>query len=707
MSEEKKIAYVSEIYGDYVFDDRTMQARLPKRAYHKLKDNITNGKKLDFETAEVIAHEMKEWALEKGATHYTHWFQPLTGESAEKHETFMSAPQESGRVLMNFSGLELIEGESDASSFPSGGLRATFEARGYTVWDCTSPVFIKDDTIGKTLCIPTSFCSYSGEALDQKTPLLRSMEAIDVQMRRLLKLFGHDDVKRVIPSVGAEQEYFIIDREKFLKRKDLIYTGRTLIGAMPPKGQDLDDHYYGTIRQRIGAFMKDVDMELWKLGVPAKTEHNEVAPAQHELAPIFEQVNVATDHNQLTMEILKKVAYRHGLHCLLHEKPFAGVNGSGKHNNWSLTTDKGRNLLEPGKNPNENIEFLIILCGILKAVDEHAGLLIASVSSAGNDHRLGKNEAPPAIMSVYLGSQLEDILEQFRKKGEAASVILGEKLNTGVGTLPDFLKDASDRNRTSPFAFTGNKFEFRMLGSGKSIGSPNIILNTIVAESISDICDELEKSEDFDKTVNELIVRMVTDHERLIFNGNSYSKEWVIEAKKRGLTIVDNAVSALPYFISERTVNTFSKFNVFSKSELASRIEIEYEVYAKKINIEAKTMINIIRKSVIPAVIRYSNTLADSINSVKSAINIESSTQTALLQQVISLLDEANENLVALEKNVNESANISTAKDKAIFSRDYVVTAMDSLREPIDKLEMIVDKSIWPMPSYGDLLFEV
>lgn len=697
---------VADIFGQDVFDDGTMQARLPKKTYQKLKETITNGKELDLETADVIAHEMKEWAIEKGATHYTHWFQPLTGETAEKHEAFMSTPQDSGKVLMRFSGNELIEGESDASSFPSGGLRATFEARGYTVWDCTSPVFIKDDAAGKTLCIPTSFCSYSGEALDQKTPLLRSMEALNEQMLRLLRLFGDTTTKKVIPSVGAEQEYFIIDRDMFLKRKDLVYTGRTLIGAMPPKGQEMDDHYYGIIRERIGAFMKDVDEELWRVGVPAKTEHNEVAPAQHELAPIYEQVNVAADHNQLIMETLKKVAYKHGLYCLLHEKPFAGVNGSGKHNNWSITTDTGENLLDPGKNPNENLKFLLILCCVLKAIDEYANLMVASASSAGNDHRIGQNEAPPAIMSVYLGSQLEDILNQFKKKGEATHLISGEKLETGVSTLPDFLKDATDRNRTSPFAFTGNKFEFRMLGSNQSIGSPNIILNTIIAKAVSEVCDELEKSKKFESAVNEQIMKLAKKHERIIFNGNSYSKKWVEEAKSRGLYVSTDTVSSLGAFTDKNTIKTFEKFGVFSKSELISRTEIEYETYAKKINIEAKTMINIVRKSIIPAVIRYSVVLADSVNSINKA-GIKTSTQTILLQEVQKLLDETNDKLSKLEEKTLGAQKVSGALKRAEYFRDEVLTVMEELRIPVDKLEMLVDKEMWPMPSYGDILFEV
>lgn len=701
-----KKANVSEMFGNFVFDDRTMKERLPKKVYQKLKETIISGAKLDLETADVIAHEMKEWALEKGATHYTHWFAPLTGETAEKHEAFMSTPEPEGNVLMRFSGAELIEGESDASSFPSGGLRATFEARGYTAWDCTSPVFVKDDAVGRTLCIPTAFCAYSGDSLDYKTPLLRSMAAINTQMLRLLKLLGEEDVKRVIPSVGAEQEYFLIDRDKFLMRKDLVYTGRTLIGAMPPKGQEMDDHYYGTIRERIGGFMKDVDEELWKLGVPAKTEHNEVAPGQHELAPIFEQANVACDHNQLIMEVLKKTAYKHNLQCLLHEKPFAGVNGSGKHNNWSLSTDTGKNLFDPGKKPNENLNFLLILCCVLKAVDEHGDLLMASVAGASNDNRIGENEAPPAIMSVYLGTQIEDILNQYRKSGEAENLISGEKLDTGVDTLPEFLKDATDRNRTSPFAFTGNKFEFRMPGSSKSIGGPNIVLNTIMADAVSEICERLEKEKDINSAVRDIIKELSKKHERVIFNGNSYSEEWVKEANRRGLPVIRDAVDALSALTDSTAIRLFGKYGVFSEVELISRSEIEYDQYSKKINIEAKTMINIIRKSVIPAVIRYTTVLADSINALKSC-GVSANTQKELLEMVSSLLDDANNCLVTLEKKTMGASGVSGAKTKAEYFRDEVLPAMETLRTPVDRLEMLVEKSMWPMPSYGDLMFEV
>ena len=547
---------VAEIFGENVFNDAVMQERLPKKTYKELKKTIEEGKELQAATADVIAHEMKEWAIEKGATHYSHWFQPLTGATAEKHDSFISAPKSDGKILMEFSGKELIKGEPDASSFPSGGLRSTFEARGYTAWDCTSPAFVKKSPDGKRsiLYIPTAFCSYTGEALDQKTPLLRSMEAINKQSIRLLRLFGNTTSKKVTPSVGVEQEYFLVDRDKYLKRKDLVFTGRTLFGANPPKGQELDDHYFGAIRERIATFMTDVNEELWKMGVSAKTQHNEVAPGQHELAPIYAQCNVAVDHNQLIMETLKKVAYRHNLQCLLHEKPFEGVNGSGKHNNWSLVTDDGINILDPGKTPHDNIQFLLVLTCILRAVDLHADLLRESASDVGNDHRLGANEAPPAIISAYLGEQLEDVLAQLIDTGEAAHSLKGGKLHTGVSTLPDFAKDATDRNRTSPFAFTGNKFEFRMVGSRDSVAAPNVVLNTIVAESFSDACDVLEKAEDFDLAVHDLIKEYASKHQRIVFNGNGYSDEWVKEAERRGLPNIKTMVESVECLTYDNTV---------------------------------------------------------------------------------------------------------------------------------------------------------
>ena len=599
---------ITEIFGANVFNDEAMQVYLPKAVFKKLKKTIEDGLELDNDIADSVAHGMKEWAIDRGATHYTHWFQPLTGVTAEKHDSFISAPK-NGKVIMEFSAKELTKGESDASSFPSGGLRATFEARGYTAWDCTSPAFLKKDSLGVTLYIPTAFCSYKGEALDKKTPLLRSMQAINTQALRILRLFGNTTSHRVVPSVGAEQEYFIVDRDKYLQRKDLIYTGRTLFGAMPPKGQELEDHYFGSIRERIASYMNDINHELWMLGVPAKTQHNEVAPAQHELAPVYEQVNVAVDHNQVTMETMKKVAGRHGLTCLLNEKPFAGVNGSGKHNNWSLTSDDGINMLNPGDTPHENIQFLLVLACILKAVDRHADLLRESAACVGNDHRLGAHEAPPAIISVFLGDQLEDVIDQLCSVGEATHSIQGSKLRTGVATLPNFETDATDRNRTSPFAFTNNKFEFRMVGSSDSIASPNIVLNTIVAESFKEAADILEVSEDFDEAVHDMIKQLFTGHRRIIFNGNGYSKEWVEEAKRRGLSNLPSMIDAIPALVSESSIKLFESFEVFTRKELESRVEIEYEAYSKAINIEAKAMIDIAGKSIIPAVIRYTTRL--------------------------------------------------------------------------------------------------
>ena len=697
---------VAKIFGEDVFNDTVMQERLPKKVYKDLKKTIEEGKELDLATADVIAHEMKEWAIEKGATHYTHWFQPLTGVTAEKHDSFISAPLPNGKVLMSFSGKELIKGEPDASSFPSGGLRATFEARGYTAWDCTSPAFVRHDAAGATLCIPTAFCSYKGEALDQKTPLLRSMQAINEQSLRLLRLFGNTTSKKVTPSVGPEQEYFLVDAEKFLQRKDLIYTGRTLFGAMPPKGQELDDHYFGTIRQRIAGFMKDVNEELWKVGVTSKTQHNEVAPAQHELAPIYAECNVALDHNHIIMQTLKRIACQHGMKCLLHEKPFAGVNGSGKHDNWSLTTDDGKNLLEPGKTPHENIQFLLVLTCILKAVDRHADLLRESAADPGNDHRLGANEAPPAIISVFLGEQLEDVLEQLISTGEATHSLKGGKLQTGVDTLPDLAKDATDRNRTSPFAFTGNKFEFRMVGSRDSISGPNVVLNTIVAEAFSEACDVLEKADNFDETVHDLIKQYATEHQRVVFNGNGYSDAWVEEAEKRGLPNIRSMVEAIPALTTEKAVSMFEKFKVFTKAELESRAEIKFESYAKAINIEARTMIDMASKQIIPAIIKYTKDLADTVVVVKEA-GADASVQAELLTEVSGLLAETKKALEALKVVADQAAAMEEGEDQARFYHFDVVPAMEALRTPVDTLEMIVDKEAWPMPSYGDLIFEV
>lgn len=695
------------IFGENVFNDKVMQERLPKNVYKKLKKIIAEGGDLDLQTADMIAHEMKEWAIEKGATHYTHWFQPLTGVTAEKHDSFITSPLPSGKVLMSFSGKELIKGEPDASSFPSGGLRATFEARGYTAWDCTSPAFVRQDAAGATLCIPTAFCSYNGEALDQKTPLLRSMEAINEQSLRLLRLFGNTNSKKVTPSVGPEQEYFLVDAEKFQQRKDLIYTGRTLFGAMPPKGQEMDDHYFGTIRQRIAAFMKDVNIELWKMGVTAKTQHNEVAPAQHELAAIYAEANIAVDNNQLVMQTLKRVACQHGMKCLLHEKPFAGVNGSGKHNNWSLTTDDGINLLDPGKTPHDNIQFLLVMSCILKAVDVHADLLRESAADPGNDHRLGANEAPPAIISVFLGEQLEDVVEQLISTGSATNSKKGGTLSTGVKTLPGLTKDATDRNRTSPFAFTGNKFEFRMVGSRDSVASPNIVLNTIVAEAFRDACDVLEKAENKEEAVHDLIKKNLSEHQRIIFNGNGYSEEWVQEAERRGLPNIGCMVDAIPALTTEKAIRLFGDFKVFTKSELESRAEVKYENYAKTINIEAKTMIDMASKQIIPAVIKYATSLANSINTIAAAGVSEVTVQKELLEETSTLLKETQEALKHLMVTEDKAFAMPDGMEQAKFYHESVVPAMEALRAPVDRLEMIVDKEMWPMPSYGDLMFEV
>ena len=697
---------VVELFGSNVFNDKIMQERLPKKVYKELHKTIDEGKELDPITAEVVAGAMKDWAVEKGATHYTHWFQPLTGFTAEKHDAFITAPHADGTVSMDFSGKELIKGEPDASSFPSGGLRATFEARGYTAWDCTSPAFVREDSAGAILCIPTAFCSYTGEALDQKTPLLRSMQALQTQTLRLIRLFGNTTSRKVTPSVGVEQEYFIVDLQKYLKRKDLIFTGRTLFGAMPPKGQELDDHYFGVIRQRIAGFMKEVNEELWKLGVSAKTQHNEVAPAQHELAPIYAECNVAADHNQIIMETLKQVAERHGLQCLLHEKPFAGVNGSGKHNNWSITTDDGINLLDPGKTPHENVQFLMILTCILRAVDRHADLLRESAADVGNDHRLGANEAPPAIISVFLGEQLEDVLEQLISTGSATHSLKGGKLHTGVKTLPDFAKDATDRNRTSPFAFTGNKFEFRMVGSRDSVAECNVVINTIVAEAFSDACDRLEKAEDFELAVHDLIKEYATEHQRIVFNGNGYSEEWVEEAKRRGLPNINSMVEAIPALVTDKAIQLFGKFGVFTEAELRSRAEIQYEGYSKALNIEARAMIDIASKHIIPAVMRFSRNLAGTVNEIKTA-GADVTVPMNMLKDTTALLSQTKLALAKLQEAADQAAAMENGREQAEYYHEVVFKDMEELRVPVDKLEMIVDKEEWPMPSYGDLLFEV
>ena len=697
---------VEEIFGENVFTLGTMKERLPKKVYEEAKRVMEKGGELSLAAADVIAKEMKDWAVEKGATHYTHWFQPLTGITAEKHDAFVSLPNEDGKMIMEFSGKELIKGEPDASSFPSGGLRATFEARGYTAWDITSPAFVKEGATGPVLCIPTAFCSYTGEALDKKTPLLRSMEAVSTQALRIVRLFGNTTATKVEASVGPEQEYFLVDQEKALKRADLIFTGRTLFGASAPKGQELEDHYFGVIRERIGAFMKDLNVELWKLGVTAKTQHNEVAPAQHELAPIYETANIAVDHNQIVMETMKRIAGQHGMRCLLHEKPFAGVNGSGKHNNWSLCTDNGVNLLEPGATPNENIQFLLVLACIMKAVDKHADLLRQSASDVGNDHRLGANEAPPAIISMFLGEQLEDVVKQLVETGVASSCKEGGILATGVSTLPDFKKDATDRNRTSPFAFTGNKFEFRMVGSSDSIASPNTTLNAIVAEAFCEAANELEKADDFDLAVHDLIKKYMTEHQRIIFSGNGYAEAWVVEAERRGLPNIKSMVEATETLTTPKAIDLFEKFGIFTKAELESREEVLYETYSKNINIEALTMIDMAGKQIIPAVMKYTNTLAQTILNVKAA-GADVSVQEELLKKTSGYLADMNAALAELKKTEAKAASMDEGKDKAFYYKDVVRMAMDELRAPADALEMIVDKDVWPIPTYADLIFEV
>ena len=696
---------VPAIFGSNVFNDETMRERLPKKIYAELKKTIETGGDLDQHVAEVVANEMKDWAIEKGATHYTHWFQPLTGVTAEKHDSFIT-PDKNGGVIMEFSGKELIKGEPDGSSFPSGGLRATFEARGYTAWDCTSPAFIHETPTGATLCIPTVFFSYTGEALDKKTPLLRSMEAISKQAMRLVRLFGDTDSTKVATSVGAEQEYFIVDKDTYNKRKDLIFTGRTLYGAPAPKGQEMDDHYFGSIKERIYAYMADLNEELWKLGVMAKTQHNEVAPAQHELAPIYATANIETDHNQLIMETMKKLALRHNLVCLLHEKPFAGVNGSGKHNNWSITTDTGVNLLEPGKAPHENRRFLLILSAILKAVDDYAPLLRESAANPGNDHRLGANEAPPAIISVFLGEQLEDVVEQLCEKGEATESLTGEVTDIGVSTVPSFMRDATDRNRTSPFAFTGNKFEFRMVGSSASIADANIVLNTIVAETFAQAAAILENADDVDMAAHDLTKQWLSEHTRIIFNGDGYSEDWVKEAERRGLPNITNTVDAMGCLTTPKAIELFEKHHVMTSVELASREEVGYEIYGKTINIEARTMIDMAKKEIIPAVIKYTTTVASSIAAVEN-VGGDASVQKIVLNDACTYLKQMNDALIVLEKATEKATTIENAKERAIFYRDEVFTAMNGLRTPADNLEMIMDEKEWPFPTYGDLMFNV
>ena len=694
---------IPSLYGSSVFSDKEMRARLPREIYKRLAASIATGEELDPAVADATASAMKAWAIEQGATHYTHWFQPLTGTTAEKHDSFIS-PQKDGSVIMELRGKELIRGEPDASSFPSGGIRATFEARGYTVWDITSPAFLYDNGDTKTLCIPTAFCGYNGEALDQKTPLLRSMEAVNRQAVRICRLFGDNLTQRVTTSVGPEQEYFIVDRETYLKRKDLIFTGRTLFGAMPPKGQEMEDHYFGAIKERVSNYMKDLDIELWKLGIPAKTEHNEAAPAQHELAPIYNTTNVATDENMLVMNVMKKVALRHGLVCLLHEKPFAGVNGSGKHNNWSLTTDTGHNLLEPGRDPQKNWMFLLVLAAMMKAVDEHAGLLRMSAANPGNDHRLGANEAPPAIISMFLGDQLTAVVDHIIR-GSEETVPSASIMRVGVSTLPFIRRDATDRNRTSPFAFTGNKFEFRMVPSSGCIADANTVLNTIAAEAFGTFADELEKAEDFEAALHALIRREMTAHQRIIFNGNGYTDEWVAEATRRGLPNLRSMVDAVPELVKPASVALFAHQGVFTEKELRARADVSYELYAKTINIEALTMIDMAGKDIVPAVVRYTGELARAAREVES-LGVDASVQKELLTRVNVLLRQVGDALADLRVK-QEKAAAFTGAEQARYAHDVICPAMEVLRAPVDHLEMIVDGRLWPMPTYGDLLFNV
>ena len=692
---------VTEIFGSMVFDDSTMEARLPKETYKALQKTIKNGKHLDLGVANVVANAMKDWAIEKGATHFTHWFQPMTGITAEKHDSFISP--KGGKVIMEFSGKELIKGEPDASSFPSGGLRATFEARGYTAWDATSYTFIKDGV----LCIPTVFCSYGGEALDQKTALLRSMEAINRQAMRVLKLFGNEDVSSVKTTVGPEQEYFLVDKKLYDQRKDLIYTGRTLFGARPPKGQELDDHYFGAIKPRVAAFMKELNDELWKVGVLAKTEHNEVAPAQHEMAPIFTTTNIAADHNQLTMEIMQKVAKKHDMVCLLHEKPFAGVNGSGKHNNWSISTDTGVNLLEPGETPYENAQFLLFLCAVIKAVDEYQDMLRISVASAGNDHRLGANEAPPAIVSMFLGSDLSDILETIEDDREYDAKER-DIMRIGVHTLPKFPKDTTDRNRTSPFAFTGNKFEFRMLGSASSISCANTVLNTTVAEELKQFADELEGAEDFEGALHDLIKKTIKEHKRIIFNGDGYDESWVAEAEKRGLSNLKTTPDALTHMLDKKNVDLFTSHKVFTLEEFTARHEVRLENYCKIINIEALTMLDMVRKDILPAMSGYSAQLGDAVAKKIAVLpDADCSYEKDSLKMLTALIGAAHRTVKKLEQDLLTSKSVDDMVELAEFYKSTILDDMRELRIAVDEMETVSSAEAWPYPSYGELLFGV
>ncbi len=698
---------VSEIFGSNVFNETVMKEVLPSAVFAEVSAVLAGTGRLSMESANVVANAMKDWAVSKGATHYTHWFQPLTGTTAEKHDSFLTYP-EAGKTVLKLTGKQLIMGEADGSSFPSGGLRATHYARGYTAWDMTSPAFVKEQGAGTILCIPTVFVSYTGEALDNKTPLLRSMQAINDQSLRILRLFGDEKSTKILPSVGAEQEYFLVDRAKYLKRRDLIYTGRTLFGAKAPKGQELDDQYYGVIRERVGHFMKDLNVELWKMGITASTQHNEVAPSQHEMAPIYADANLAVDQNQLTMETMKRVATQHDLVCLLHEKPYAGVNGSGKHNNWSINSDAGEQMLDPGKSPNTNLRFLLVLSCIMKAVDIHAGLLRQSTATPGNDHRLGAQEAPPAIISIFLGDQLDDVVAQIVQNGTAADVIKGGKMDTGVNTVPVFRKDATDRNRTSPFAFTGNKFEFRMVGSSDSIANCNTVLNTIVADAFCDAADALEKAVDFEHDVKTIIAQNMIDHAGIVFNGNGYSDEWVVEAQKRGMPNLKSMVEAIPTLTADSSVKVFERFGIFSKEELESRQEVMFENYAKTIKIEAETMVHMVGKHYVPAVISHMNTVATSMNNVKAACpNVPVSVQENLLKASGKLLGDATVAMESLQAQLAVVQGMEDVGEMAKAYHDVIVPTMAQVREPIDQLELMVDKDIWPVPTYGDLMFEI
>ncbi|MBR5236198.1 MAG: glutamine synthetase III [Clostridia bacterium] len=696
-----------ENFGCHVFSETIMRERLPKDIFQELKNTIDKGTPLSAKVAEVVAGAMKEWAMENGATHYTHWFQPLNGFTAEKHDSFLRIDKD-GHALSDFSGKALIKGEPDASSFPSGGLRATFEARGYTAWDCTSPAFLKEDSSGLTLCIPTAFCSYNGEALDKKTPLLRSVEALSQQVVRILRLFGDEETNRVSVSCGAEQEYFLIDKKMWKERPDLVFTGRTLLGAKPPKTQEMDDHYFGTLKERVSAYMKELDMALWKVGVPSKTKHNEAAPAQHELAPIFETVNIACDHNQITMELMKKIADHHGMVCLLHEKPFAGLNGSGKHNNWSITTPDGVNLLNPGKTPRENAQFLVFLCAVISAIDDHAALIRASAANAGNDYRLGALEAPPAIISIFLGDELTEILGQI-ESGEERPTHFGGVLDIGVPGLPNLSLDTTDRNRTSPFAFTGNKFEFRMVPSSASIAGPNTVLNTVVAEALSDIADTLENAKDFNRELNELLAKIIKKHKRVIFNGNGYGEEWIAEAKRRGLPNINNSVDSYKAFIYPESIAMFEKHHVYSETELRARYEIKMEKYSKIVGIEAQTMLQMLNKQIIPACMAYSDKIAQGIVNIKAtALNCNTLPAEERLRQLTNGIAALYKSMKKLEKAVHKAENFNeNFISHAEFARDNLVAVMDEIRTHADSLETIVDKDFWPIPTYNDLIYSV